>query len=56
LKPTPLGEVELRARVVKVDGRKTWMTCELLAGGQLTARGEVLGVRIAEPPAPGAQA
>jgi uncharacterized protein (TIGR00369 family) len=53
LKPTPLGQVELRARVVKVDGRKTWMTCDLLAGGQLTARGEVLGVRIAEPPSPG---
>ena len=51
LKPTPLGEVELRARVARVDGRKTWMNCELLAGGQLTARGEVLGVRIAEPPA-----
>jgi uncharacterized protein (TIGR00369 family) len=56
LKPTPLGQVELRARVVKVDGRKTWMTCDLLAGGQLTARGEVLGVRIAEPPSPGALA
>lgn len=52
LKPTPLGEVELRARVSRVEGRKTWMTCSLLAGGQVTARGEVLGVRISEPPAP----
>jgi len=34
-----------------VDGRKTWMSCHLLAGGQVTARAEVLGVRIAEPPA-----
>jgi len=51
LKPTPLGRVELRARVERVDGRKTWMSCHLLAGGQVTARAEVLGVRIAEPPA-----
>ncbi len=52
LKPTPLnGEpVELRARVTEVDGRKTWMECSLWAGGQVTARGQVLGVRIAEVP------
>lgn len=53
LKPTPLTEqpVELRARVEKVEGRKTWMKASLFAGGIETARGEVLGVRIAEPPA-----
>jgi hypothetical protein len=52
LKPTPLSEtpVELRARVEKIEGRKTWMRCSLYAGGQETARGEVLGIRIAEPP------
>lgn len=52
LKPTPLTEqpIELRARVEKIDGRKTWMTCSLYAAGVETARGEVLGVRIAEPP------
>lgn len=52
LKLTPLTDdgVELRARVDKVEGRKTWMICSLYAGGQETARGEVLGVRIAEPP------
>lgn len=52
LKPTPLTDqpVELRARVQKIDGRKTWMTCSLHAAGVETARGEVLGVRIAEPP------
>jgi acyl-coenzyme A thioesterase PaaI-like protein len=52
LKPTPLSgdPVQLRARVAKVEGRKTWMACELRAGGQVTARGEVLGVRITEPP------
>ncbi|MCW5876513.1 MAG: PaaI family thioesterase [Anaerolineales bacterium] len=52
LQPTPLEgrPVELRARVTQVEGRKTWMDCELLAGGQVTARGQVLGVRIAEVP------
>lgn len=52
LKPTPLDgdPVQLRASVTRVDGRKTWMTCSLYAGGEVTARGEVLGVRINEPP------
>jgi acyl-coenzyme A thioesterase PaaI-like protein len=52
LKPTPLTgkPVELRARVESTEGRKTHMTCRLLAEGVETARGEVLGVRIAEPP------
>lgn len=53
LKPTPLDgqPLELRARVAGVDGRKTSVHCRLLAGGVETARGEILGVRIAEPPA-----
>ena len=52
LKPTPLTQqaLELRARVERVEGRKTWMTVSLLAEGVETARGEVLGVRINEPP------
>jgi acyl-coenzyme A thioesterase PaaI-like protein len=52
LKPTPLsaGPVELRARVEKAEGRKTWMTCELYAGDVQTARGEVLGIRVADLP------
>jgi acyl-coenzyme A thioesterase PaaI-like protein len=52
LKPTPLTEkpVQLRARVDKVDGRKTYMTCSLVADGIETARGEVLGIRVTEPP------
>jgi acyl-coenzyme A thioesterase PaaI-like protein len=52
LKPSPLTEqgVELLARVTAVDGRKTWMACSLYAGGQETARGEILGIRIDEPP------
>jgi acyl-coenzyme A thioesterase PaaI-like protein len=52
LKPTPLNgqPLELRARVERVEGRKTYMACRLLAAGVETACGEVLGVRIAEPP------
>lgn len=52
LKPTPLTEepLELRARVREVAGRKTWVECSLLAGQMQTARGEVLGVQIDEPP------
>jgi hypothetical protein len=52
LKPTPLSDrpLELRARVDRVDGRKTWMKVSLIASGEETARGEVLGIRINEPP------
>jgi acyl-coenzyme A thioesterase PaaI-like protein len=52
LKPTPLTDqpLELRAQVQRVEGRKTWMTVRLLADGVETAKGEVLGVRIIEPP------
>jgi acyl-coenzyme A thioesterase PaaI-like protein len=56
LKPTPLTEegVELRARVLDIDGRKTRMACSLYVDGQVTARGEILGIRINEPPPVGA--
>jgi acyl-coenzyme A thioesterase PaaI-like protein len=52
LKPTPLTSdgVDLRARVERIEGRKTWMMCSLLAAGVETAKGEVLGVRINEAP------
>lgn len=52
LKPTPLNgqPLELRAIVERTEGRKTFVRCRLLAGGVETARGEVLGVRIPEPP------
>ncbi len=52
LKPTPLNgqPLELRAVVERTEGRKTFVRCRLLAGGVETARGEVLGVRIPEPP------
>ena len=52
LKPTPLTDqpLELRARVAQVDCRKTHVDCLVLADGVETARGQVLGVRIEEPP------
>ncbi len=52
LKPTPLSnkELEIRASVKKVDGRKTLLRCSIFADGVETVQGEVLGIRIAEVP------
>ena len=50
LKPAPIAEpVELRARIVKIDGRKAWVNCTLSAAGVLRASGEVLGIRVQWP-------
>lgn len=47
LKPTPIHEpVQLRAMITKLEGRKTWVSCTLSAGGEVRAAGEVLGVRV----------
>jgi len=47
LKPTPIHEpVQLRARITKLEGRKTWVSCTLSAGGEVRATAEVLGVRV----------
>jgi len=47
LKPTPIEAlIELRARIVKLEGRKAWINCTLSAAGQIRATGEVLGVRV----------
>jgi acyl-CoA thioesterase FadM len=47
LKPTPLAElIHLRARIIKIEGRKAWVDCALTAAGELRATGEVLGVRV----------
>ncbi|MBN2491519.1 MAG: PaaI family thioesterase [Planctomycetes bacterium] len=49
LKPTPLGVVlEVRARIREVKGRKVVVTATLAADGQVTARGEVVAVRMPE--------
>lgn len=47
LKPTPIQEaLQLRARIIKIDGRKTWIACSLSAAGEVCATGEVLGIRV----------
>ena len=47
LKPTPLKEaIQLRARIMKLEGRKAWVNCTLSAAGEICATGEVLGVRV----------
>jgi acyl-coenzyme A thioesterase PaaI-like protein len=47
LKPTPLGpELELRARATSVAARKIVVAVEVRAGDALTARGEVVAVRM----------
>ena len=47
LKPAPIGEaIELRARIVKLEGRKAWVNCTLSVCGILRATGDVLGVRV----------
>ncbi len=47
LRPTPIDQpLQLRARITKSAGKKIWLSCTLSAGGQIRARGEVLGVRV----------
>ena len=47
LKPAPIDKpLELSARIVKTEGRKTWVSCELRSDRELRAKGEVLGIRV----------
>ena len=47
LKPTPLGpELDLRATAKTISGRKVVVEVRVHAGGVLTARGEVVAVRM----------
>jgi len=47
LKPTPLGpELEIRARVREASERKVVVAATVSAGGVITARGEVVAVRM----------
>ena len=46
-KPAPMDRpVELRARLIRSEGRKVWVSCSLSSGGEMRAEGEVLGVRV----------
>ena len=47
LRPTPIdGPLEVRARVKEIKGRKVVVSSQLLAGGQVCARGEVVAVQV----------
>jgi acyl-coenzyme A thioesterase PaaI-like protein len=47
LKPTPIGvELEIRASVREIQGRKTFVDVTLAAGDEVCARGDVLAVRL----------
>jgi acyl-coenzyme A thioesterase PaaI-like protein len=47
LRPAPIEQsLDLRVKITKIEGRKSWMSCTLSAGGQVCATGEVLGIRV----------
>lgn len=47
LRPTPIHEaIRLRARIDKIEGRKSWVACTLSSGEQVCAKGVVLGIRV----------
>jgi len=47
LLPTPLGvELEIRAKVEEIKGKKTIVTASVIAEGKVTAHGRVIAVRM----------
>lgn len=49
LRPTPVGvELEIRGRLVSIEGRKVQVELSLSAGGKPCARGEMLAVQFRE--------
>ncbi|MDQ7850421.1 MAG: PaaI family thioesterase [Armatimonadota bacterium] len=49
IRPTPLGvSLEVRAQVKAMDGRKVVVAATVSAGGEVTARGEVMAVQMPE--------
>jgi len=40
------AELELRAKIKKIERRKAWVECTLSAAGEVCAKGEVLGIRV----------
>ena len=49
LKPTPNDyPVTLRAQIVEIKGRRTTLTCQAYSEGEMTARAEVVAVRVFE--------
>lgn len=49
LRPTPLGvELMVRGRVKEIGGRKVVVLADLVAGGEVCAKGEVVAVQMPE--------
>jgi acyl-CoA thioesterase FadM len=49
LRPTPIdGTLEIRGRVKEIKERKVVVLSELIAGGEVCARGEVVAVQMPE--------
>ena len=49
LRPTPIGvELEIRGRLLGIEGRKIQVGLSLAAGGQACAKGEMLAVQFRE--------
>ncbi|HEY7587613.1 MAG TPA: PaaI family thioesterase [Thermoplasmata archaeon] len=49
LKPTPLGvELEVRGRATSIQGRKIVVEARILAGGEVTVKGEIVAVEMPE--------
>jgi acyl-coenzyme A thioesterase PaaI-like protein len=46
VRPTPLGPLEIRARVKEIKPRKVVMTATLSSKGEICARGEVVAVQV----------
>jgi len=47
LAPAPVGtELEIRAKIREMDGRKVWLDTSLSAEGKVCAKGEVLMIQI----------
>ncbi|HEU4798602.1 MAG TPA: PaaI family thioesterase, partial [bacterium] len=46
LKPTPMVPLEVRGRIKEMKGRKVIVEARVLAGGEVTARGEVIAVQV----------
>ena len=49
LRPTPIDSIlEVRSRVKEIKGRKVVVTSELISGGEVCVRGEVVAIQMPE--------
>lgn len=46
IKPTPLGEIEVRAKVTEIKGRKVIVAATVHAQGEITCKGEIVCVKL----------